>query len=126
MSQHAINWFEIPAADFSRAVQFYNAILGKNLKVEKFGPDQQDLAVFPAGGETDVSGCVMHAPHMQPSSEGTLVYLNCDTRLDAVLAAVEPAGGKVMLGRTALPPGMGFFAHILDTEGNRVGLHGFV
>jgi predicted enzyme related to lactoylglutathione lyase len=36
---------------------------------------------------------------------------------------VEPAGGKISLPRTALPEGMGFYAHILDTEGNRVGLH---
>jgi uncharacterized protein len=26
--------------------------------------------------------------------------------------------------KTALPPGMGFFAHIEDCEGNIVGLHG--
>ena len=25
--------------------------------------------------------------------------------------------------KTALPPGMGFFAHFVDSEGNRVGLH---
>jgi predicted enzyme related to lactoylglutathione lyase len=25
--------------------------------------------------------------------------------------------------RIALPEGMGVFAHILDTEGNRIGLH---
>jgi len=32
-------------------------------------------------------------------------------------------GGSVALPRTALPPGMGFFAHITDLDGNRVGLH---
>ena len=33
------------------------------------------------------------------------------------------AGGKVALPKTALPEGLGFFAHIIDSEGNRVGLH---
>jgi predicted enzyme related to lactoylglutathione lyase len=31
--------------------------------------------------------------------------------------------GSVALPRTARPPGMGFFAHITDLDGNRVGLH---
>jgi predicted enzyme related to lactoylglutathione lyase len=29
----------------------------------------------------------------------------------------------VVLDKTALPDGLGVFAHILDCEGNRVGLH---
>jgi predicted enzyme related to lactoylglutathione lyase len=36
---------------------------------------------------------------------------------------VEKAGGRITLARTALPEGMGFFAHFVDCEGNRVGLH---
>jgi predicted enzyme related to lactoylglutathione lyase len=40
-----------------------------------------------------------------------------------VLERVSAAGGKALIPRTALPPGMGYFARILDTEGNQVGLH---
>lgn len=43
--------------------------------------------------------------------------------LDAVLTRVEPAGDRVIAPKTALPPGMGFIAHLRDTEGNEVGLH---
>jgi predicted enzyme related to lactoylglutathione lyase len=39
------------------------------------------------------------------------------------LARVQAQGGSVVQPRTALPPGMGFFAHITDLDGNRVGLH---
>lgn len=121
--QHAISWFELPSADFSRAVGFYNHILNTKLKVEKFGPDATDLAVFPAS-EQGTAGCVIHDAQYKPNAEGAVVYLNCQSDLDAVLRRVPAAGGKVVLGKTALPPGMGFFAHIADTEGNRVGLHG--
>jgi uncharacterized protein len=113
-----LNWFEIPALDLSRASLFYERILGVSLKVE--GP----LAVFPydrAGGAT--GGCVMQAPGYRPSAEGTVVYLHAGTSLDAVLERVSAAGGSIALPKTALPPGMGSFAHIVDTEGNRVGLH---
>jgi len=45
------------------------------------------------------------------------------TLRDTVLARVASLGGKLLTPKTALPPGMGFFAHIEDSEGNRVGLH---
>ena len=47
----------------------------------------------------------------------------CHPSLDAALARVQAAGGSVALPRQALPPGMGYFAHITDLDGNRVGLH---
>lgn len=37
------------------------------------------------------------------------------------LEAMGPS--QAALPRQALPPGMGFFAHITDLDGNRVGLH---
>jgi len=43
--------------------------------------------------------------------------------LDAVLARVEAAGGRIATPKVQLPGDMGVFAHITDTEGNRVGLH---
>jgi predicted enzyme related to lactoylglutathione lyase len=36
---------------------------------------------------------------------------------------VARAAGQVVTPKVALPEGMGFFAHIADTEGNVVGLH---
>jgi predicted enzyme related to lactoylglutathione lyase len=38
------------------------------------------------------------------------------------LARVPAAGGTVVLPKTEIGP-HGFIAHILDTEGNRIGLH---
>ena len=59
----------------------------------------------------------------QPGTGGTLVYLDASPSLDAALARVIRAGGQIALARQALPPGMGFFSHIVDLDGNRVGLH---
>lgn len=87
--QNVAVWFEIPAADFDRAVGFYEKVFDTQLRREKWGPS--DMAVFPHEGEA-VSGCIM-------------------------------AGGKVATPKTALPPGMGYIAHFVDSEGNRVGRH---
>jgi hypothetical protein len=58
-----------------------------------------------------------------PSADGPLVYLNVDPSLDAAVARAVAAGGRVTTPKVVLPDGMGCFAHVVDTEGNRVGLH---
>lgn len=121
--QHAVNWFEIPVADLARAMKFYEAMTGKKLKREAFGAPGEEMAIFETGDQDAVGGCLLSSPHSQPAAQGTLIYLNAAPSIGAWLARVDKAGGQIVQGKTALPPGMGFFAHITDTEGNRVGLH---
>lgn len=117
---NVVVWVEIPAADFERAVTFYETILDTRLNRETFGGPR--MGVF-AYDRPKVSGCVMEAPERAGSDGGTLIYLNCTGHLDAVVARVEAAGGAVLTPRIDLPPGMGAYFHIRDSEGNRVGLH---
>lgn len=116
-----ISWFEIPAIDLNRATAFYEQILATTLNRGDMGP--QSLAVFPYDREQATGGTLIIGPGFNPSTEGSVIYLNANPSLDAVLARIAPAGGKVTLPRTELPPGMGAFAHFVDTEGNRVGIH---
>jgi hypothetical protein len=119
-ANNVVSWFEIPAGDLDRAVGFYEKIFGKTLKREAFGPVQ--MAVFPYQ-QPGVSGAVVHGGPYEPGqTKGTVVYIDCDGQLDAVLSRVTGAGGEIAFPKTELP-GMGAYAHILDTEGNRVGLH---
>jgi len=57
------------------------------------------------------------------AGSGIRIYLDCMPSIDAVLARIEKAGGQIVAPKSALPPGMGFIAHLRDTEGNEVGLH---
>jgi predicted enzyme related to lactoylglutathione lyase len=50
------------------------------------------------------------------------VYFNAGADLAPVLARVEPAGGRVVMGKTG-DEKSGYVAFFIDTEGNRVGLH---
>lgn len=120
---HALNWFEIPVADMDRAQRFYEALTRQSLQREAFGGPGQELAVFPGDREIDVRGALFKSPAMQPATQGTLVYLNAGENLDPWLARVEGLGGQVALPKVTLPDGMGCFAHIIDSEGNRVGIH---
>ena len=117
-----ITWFEIPALDLNRARAFYETIFGITMIPHDMPPMQ--LAVFPYDREHSTGGCIQTGPGNAVSKDGTVIYLNAGSSLDAVLAKVVAAGGAILLPKTALPPGMGHFAHIQDTEGNRVGVHG--
>lgn len=118
---NAITWFEIPTRDLDRAQRFYEAVLQRPMKRETMGSEQ--LAVF-AAGESGVKGCLnITAEGVAPSASGTRVYLDASPSLDAALARVPQAGGRVALPKVALPEGLGWFALVDDTEGNVVGLH---
>ena len=121
--KNSISWFEIPSTQLDRAQAFYEAVLNCKMRREAMGPSEG--AVFPYESEGEgVGGALLAGPTAPaPASVGTLVYLDASPSLDAALARVKTAGGQIALGRQALPPGMGFFAHITDLDGNRVGLH---
>jgi len=124
--KNAISWFEIPTTQLDQAQVFYEAVLQRPMRREAMGPSQGAVFAYDmaAGG---VGGALMMGPTAPAlATGGTLVYLDASPSLDAALERTLTAGGQVALPRQALPPGMGFFAHITDLDGNRVGLHALV
>lgn len=119
-SSHAISWFEIPTTDFARAKTFYEAVLGRSIETMTMGPSTMG---FLSTSPEAVGGAIVHGDGTAPSQSGTLVYLNAGDDLAVMLARVAPAGGTVAVPKTDIGNGFGFFAHFVDTEGNRVGLH---
>jgi uncharacterized protein len=111
-------WFEIPASDLARATTFYERVL--QMKMRPYQGGGETLSVFPYT-EPGIGGALLEKDNA--TGMGSVVYLNADPSLDTVLSRIEPAGGSILVGRTELPPGMGVFARIKDTEGNTVGLH---
>jgi predicted enzyme related to lactoylglutathione lyase len=120
-NKSTVVWFEIPSADFDRAAKFYETIFGTQLKRE--GMVGMKLGVFPYDQGNAISGAVIHSDRQKPGATGTVVYLNCNGRLEEVAGRVKAAGGKVLSPRVDLPDAMGSFYMVEDTEGNVVGLH---
>ena len=120
---NVISWFDLPTEDFDRAVKFYSAILGKEIRVESFMG--QKLGFFPMEGREGVGGDLV-PPGMgaKPCDHGTRVYFSCEGILDEVIARVEKAGGKIAMPKTQIGEA-GWIVIIRDTEGNSVGLHSF-
>lgn len=113
-----ISWFEIPTANYDRAIQFYENVFNVTLKREE--ADGMAMAIFPHA-DAQTAGAVVSCEAYKPSSNGVCIYLYT-TDLDAALLRVEKNGGKVAMPKMSIGPN-GFIAHFIDTEGNRVGLH---
>lgn len=118
--KNLINWFEIPAKDFKRAVSFYKSILEVEVhELEMFGTK---MGMFPTDGK-NVSGAIVQGADYLPSTDGVLAYLNGGNNLQDVLNKVEKNNGKVIVPKTQISPEMGYFGMFIDTEGNKIGVH---
>ena len=103
-----IAFFEIPAADFRRAIDFYETVL--NMKL-------------PTCEWDEFVGAVSYASDFLPSEKGVLIHFNVD-EIEPTLETILKKGGKVVIPRTKIEAeGRGYFAVFVDTEGNRVGIY---
>jgi predicted enzyme related to lactoylglutathione lyase len=120
----AVSWFEIPATDLTRATRFYETIM----EVQLIPMDLENIKMrmFPVGDMiNDIGGAIVDSGgfHKPSGTDGVLIYLNGNPDVQHVLDKVETAGGKIFLPKTEISPEFGYMAIIIDTEGNRIGLH---
>ena len=119
---NALNWFEIPAADFDRAKKFYETIYDYQMPESMVGPIRMGFFLYDFKGGK-IGGALCAGETYIPSQQGTLVYLTCAPDLQPVLDKVEQAGGKIIMTKKQVSGDNGYMAIILDSEGNRVALH---
>ena len=117
----AINWFEIPATNFERAVRFYSEIYAFDMPSRDMGHIRMGFFQHEPGA--GIGGAVVAGDGCIPSQSGSKLYLNGGSDLITVLDRVEAAGGTIVIGKKQISPEIGYFAIIIDTEGNRVYLH---
>src|SRR5690606_11283642 len=123
---NVLTWFEIPVIDLHRAKKFYETILDINMV--KLGDGDNEGVFFPfnraivQATSGRVTGVLAKTANNMPSGNGPVIYINASPAIQAVLDRVEPAGGKVLQAKEKFGA-VGFIALILDSEGNKIGLH---
>jgi predicted enzyme related to lactoylglutathione lyase len=122
-STNALNWFEIPAVEISRAKAFYEKVF--DIKMDDMGEmNGMKMVGFPSEmGNGKASGALVQGPMHKPSMDGAVIYLNANPKIADVANRIEAAGGKIVMPATQISPEIGHMAFFVDTEGNRVALH---
>ncbi|HOZ51552.1 MAG TPA: VOC family protein [Chitinophagaceae bacterium] len=120
LAQNMINWFEIAVTDFERARNFYQTVFDIEMNVTEM--QGYKMAFFP-NEEGGVSGAICYGEGYIPSGAGALLYLNANPDVNLVLDRTVQAGGKIIVPKTLIGEDAGYYAFIVDTEGNRLALH---
>lgn len=122
---NVLTFFEIPVMDIDRSKKFYETILDIEMVNRLDGNDE--AVFFPFNPNVvqatsgRVTGVLSKTERNSPSSNGTVVYINASPDIQIVLDKVEQTGGKILIPKTKIPAG--FIAIIIDSEGNKIGLH---
>jgi uncharacterized protein len=124
MSADTLCWTDIPVTNLDRAIKFYSAVLGK--EVRRLSEGRMEYGLLPHE-EQNASGCLVvrgdsGGVDNRPSANGPLIYLSVEGRLDEAVEAARKNGGKVLRARQKIGE-HGFRAVIIDSEGNRIALH---
>lgn len=121
-----VAWFEIPAIDLERAVKFYSTVFKREVPILDKRANYGSMVGLLMQGDGMTGTLTQNLPYVPSQREGCLLYLNVDEEpLQSILPRVEAAGGQVLLPITPIDPHrpLGHVAWILDSEGNRIGLH---
>ena len=124
MSADTLCWTDIPVTNLDRAIKFYSALLGK--EVRKMSETGFEYGLLPHE-EQNASGCLCVGGDSvgnknELSETGPLIYLSVEGRLNEAVGAARVNGGKVLQEKQQIGP-HGVRAIIIDSEGNRIALH---
>ncbi|MDH6313476.1 putative enzyme related to lactoylglutathione lyase [Parabacteroides sp. PFB2-10] len=117
-----VAFFEIPAADFERAVKFYETVF--SVKLASMDCGHEKMAFFPEeNGLCPGAISWSSAFNFKPSDQGVLLSLNIES-MEAAIQSVEKGGGRILISKTKIEAeNRGYFSVFIDSEGNRVGLY---
>lgn len=124
--------FEMPAEDISRMKKFYEGVFG--WKTNQLGPEMGDYVVVETS-ETDENHMIKKPGNINggfykktddPISQHPSIVIAVDD-INEAMKKVKEAGGTVIGGqyKKGEPddiPGIGLYASIIDTEGNRISI----
>ncbi|MDP2388425.1 MAG: VOC family protein [Bacteroidota bacterium] len=134
MIQGEITWFEIPVSDLDRAMKFYSNVL--SIKMEKTIFIDKEYAIFNKD-KGSLKGVLALKENHQPCHGIVLFFYTVD--LSESMKAVEVSGGKIIISKTLLKKkasggamtisnnlidgNIGYYAEIIDSEGNQICLY---
>ena len=122
MNGNPVGWFEIYVNDMARARAFYESVFQTKLDLLETPIPGMEMWAFPMHMENyGAAGALVRMEEVESGGCGPMIYFSCeDCAVEAARATA--AGGTVEREKMSIGQ-YGFIAFIIDTEGNRIGLH---
>ena len=120
MKTNPVGWFEIYVQDMPRAKAFYQTVL--QIELTRLNSPDLELWGFPMALDAwGAGGALVKMDGVSSGGNSTLIYFSCADCADEVSRVVN-AGGEIIRDKWSIGE-YGFIALVIDTEGNRIGLH---
>lgn len=124
MPNHGVVHFEIPADDPDRLAEFYTQLFGWHIeKMAIGGMHYYVTSTVEADerGQPRQPGAINGGMFQRQSPEQRPInYVNVES-VEEYLQKAGGLGATVLMGKTPVP-GMGFFAQLVDPQGNHFGI----
>lgn len=118
-NQHnRIVWADIPVANLQRAASFYRDVLNIEVEISEY----QGMKFATLQHDHGNGACLVVDPEAISDTQGFLIYLNVEGRIQEAIEKTKLLGGTVIQDCHAIGP-HGYRTIIRDSEGNRVALH---
>jgi predicted enzyme related to lactoylglutathione lyase len=118
--RNPVGWFEIYVQDMDRAKAFYEKTF--DVTLQRLETSGVELWAFPMKSESPgCTGALVKMTGKDSGIGGTIVYFPGPDCAAAAARAVQN-GGCIQNEKKSIGE-HGFIAHVLDTEGNLIGLH---
>jgi len=121
MSPH-ISLVDFTVTDPETAKTFYTGVFDLTLKME-----MPDYPLYSTPGGPDIGlikdGADAGGPAEGINTIGSPTAIFAVDDIDATLANVTALGGKTLVTKTEIAPGIGHYAYFADPDGNPIGLH---
>jgi uncharacterized protein len=114
-----VMWVEIPAKNIERALKFYQTVFELPPMEVQYDGVRQTVVIQHEG----VGLSLNQTENFEPSDHGVLAYVDAGDDLTACLNRVSGADGNIMEGKTSMGEGAGYYATVMDTEGNVIALY---
>lgn len=114
---HTITHIEIPAPDLEKAIAFYSTLFNWQIEMQPQG----DYAFFRITGTESGGGL---DANLQPATEKYGIQIVVDVEdINEKLIEIKKLGGNIILEKTEIPGGHGYYACFRDPNGNYLQLH---
>lgn len=140
MEHSIIQWIQLPAKNLLRASAFYENVFGASFFFEEL--NNIPHAVFKVGdnGKKLLNGALIEIGADQEIGLGTILFFEATGNFETIIQLIKDNGGKITKNKTLITrkendneyiiPNTyidnkpGYYAHFIDSEGNKMGLYG--
>lgn len=139
MEHSALVWLQIPAENLQRAADFYTKVFGFGFFFETLNNIPHAVFKPDAKGRKPVNGALIEVKEFTRGNSCVL-FFEATGRFEFFAESIEQCGGKILVKKTLITKKIdatsgyipntyiddkpGYFAHFLDSEGNKMGLYG--